>query len=159
MADEEDQSVRKQVISLLKGRNAHIDLAGALKELPVEDRGRVPDKLPYSIWSLLKHIELAQWDIVDFSTNSQYKARNWPDDYWPDSPQPASAEEWDETLNKIEEDRQKMIGLIESGEDLHVPFAHGNGQNLLREAMLIADHNAYHVGQIVLVRRLLGNWE
>jgi len=151
--------LRKQLIEILDNSNAHANLESALEGLPANLRGQSVHNLPYTIWSILKHIEIAQDDIVDFSTNSDYKSKSWPDDYWPESTAPRDAMEWDDTFQKIKSDRKRMIELIQKGEYLYVPFKHGNGQNLLREILLIADHNAYHIGQLVVLRRLLGDWD
>ncbi len=151
--------LRKQLSEILDSGNAHANLDAALEGIPANLRGKTVHNLPYSIWSLVKHIEIAQEDIVDFCINPSYKNKSWPDDYWPASAAPRDEKEWDDTLKKIKNDRQRMIDLIEKGENLYVPFKHGEGQHLLREILLIADHNAYHIGQIVVLRRLLGDWE
>ncbi|UII24451.1 DinB family protein [Fulvivirga maritima] len=153
------ESLIEQVSSLLKGGNAHVTLERAVADLPADYRGKRPDGLPYSVWELVEHMRLAQADILDFSTNANYETWNWPDDYWPADEAPASEEEWQNSLTQIKEDRDKYIALISDPKaDLYAPFEHGDGQNLLREALLIADHNSYHVGQIIVVRRLLGQW-
>jgi hypothetical protein len=107
---------------------------------------------------LLEHLRLAQLDILEFSQSAKYVARKWPDDYWPKSPAPASAAEWNQSVNSVLKDRDAFIALLEE-RDLYKPLPWGDGQTLLREALLIADHNAYHVGEIVLLRRILGIWK
>ncbi len=154
-----ENTLRKQLIEMLDNSNAHANLDAALEGLPANLRSKTVHNIPYSIWSLVKHIEIAQEDIVDFSINPDYKSKSWPDDYWPESTAPRDEKEWEETLGKIKADRKRMIDLLEKGENLYVPFDHGNGQHLLREILLIADHNAYHIGQIVILRRLLGDWD
>jgi hypothetical protein len=143
---------------ILKG-NAHASLDEALDKVPARVRGIVPDKLPYSIWQLAEHIRLAQWDILDFSRNPDYQPMNWPEAYWPKKKAPKNNAEWDKTIKQIKKDRNDFIKLLENEDtDFYTPFPHGNGQNLLREAMLIADHNSYHAGEIIVIRRLLGAW-
>ncbi len=154
-----ENSLRKQLIEILNSSNAHADLDAALVDLPANLRGKTVSDLPYTIWSLVKHIEIAQADILDFSNNPNYKNKSWPDDYWPVSKAPRDEKEWTDCLDRITSDRAQMISLIEKGNELYIPFEHGSGQNLLREILLIADHNAYHIGQIVVMRRLLGDWE
>ena len=150
----------KQLSDLILKGHAHASLDDALDNVPAKIRGVVPDKLPYSIWQLAEHIRLAQWDILDFSRNPNYKEMKWPDDYWPKKKAPKDAAEWEKTIKQIKKDRKEFIALLENEEaDLYTPFAHGSGQNLLREALLIADHNSNHVGEIIVIRRLLGAWK
>ena len=121
----------------------------------------MPEGLPYSAWQLLEHLRIAQRDILEFSAPPEggYKSLDWPKDYWSASTTPPSAASWDETLAAIEADGQSFAALLQQpGVDLHKPFGWGEGQTLLREALLIADHNSYHTGELVLLRRLLGIW-
>lgn len=152
-------AVRKQLIALLTAGNAHQPFEAAVKNLPAELRGVKPHNLPYTIWQLVDHVRIAQWDILEFSRDASHQSPGWPAGYWTESPAPASEQEWQQALDQIRQDRDAFIALLNDPErDLYEPFAHGNGQNLLREAMLIADHNAYHTGEIILIRRLLGAW-
>jgi len=154
------KDVREHVIDLLERGNAHIGIDGAIKGLSKENRGIKPDHLPYSIWQLVEHLRIAQYDIVEFSRNPEYQSPQWPDGYWPKELAPKNDEAWEKCINQIHKDHQDMIDMVsDSNIDLYQPFPHGNGQTLLREAMLIADHNAYHVGQIVVLRRMLGDWK
>jgi hypothetical protein len=121
-------------------------------------RGVVVDGLPYSAWQLLDHMRIAQHDILKFSTDAKYKSPKWPDGYWAKKPAPPSATAWTAALKQIAADRAAFVKLVKTG-DLVAPFPWGDGQNLLREALLIADHNAYHVGELLVVRRLLGAWK
>jgi len=108
---------------------------------------------------LLEHLRIAQWDILDFSRNPNYESRKWPDDYWPATPAPTSDAAWNESIEAFRADLKAMCDLVEDkSTDLFANIPHGDGQTILREALLVADHNAYHVGQLVLVRRLLGAW-
>lgn len=154
-----EQELRKQLISFLTRPNAHATLDDALNGISPEHYGTKPAGMPYSVWQLAEHIRIAQWDILDFSRNPDYKEMKWPDDYWPKEPAPKDTREWENCLAAIRSDLKEFIALVEDeSNDLYAPFAWGSGQNLLREAMLIADHNAYHGGQIVLVRKMLDDW-
>jgi hypothetical protein len=147
--------LRNQLISLLQGGQAHATFDDAIKDLPVDIRGTVPPNIPYSAWQLLEHLRIAQRDILNFSAPPM----QWPADYWPKSPQPPTTDSWDQAVATIHSDLKHFIALIENpSADLYKPFRWGDGQNLLREALLIADHNAYHLGELVVIRRLLGNW-
>ncbi len=155
------EALRKQLFTLLQGGEAHAGFDDAIKDFPAELRGSVPDRLPYSAWQLLEHMRIAQRDILNFSAppTGGYHPLKWPDAYWPESPQPPSAQSWDQTIAAIRTDREHFEALIQKPEaDLFKPFRWGNGQNLLREALLIADHTAYHLGELIVLRRLLGIW-
>jgi len=152
-------ALRKQLISLLTGSNAHQSFDDVVADLPAELRGIQPAKLPYSIWQLVDHIRTTQWDILEFSRNPDHKSPAWPAGYWTKAAAPADEAAWQQALDQIRQDRTAFVALLNDPQaDLYTPFAHGNGQNLLREALLIADHTAYHVGQIIVIRRLLDAW-
>ena len=154
--------LRKQLLALLKGGEAHAAFDDAIKDFPPDLRGKVPSNLPYSAWQLLEHMRIAQRDILNFSAppTGGYHPLKWPDAYWPESPEPPSASSWDSTIAAIRKDREHFESLIEKPEaDLFKPFRWGNGQNLLRETLLIADHTAYHLGELIVLRRLLGIWQ
>ncbi len=156
-----DNPAVAQLLALLRGGQAHVDLESALRDFPPELRGKVPAGLPYSAWQLLEHLRFTQHDILDFSAppTGGYHAHKWPDAYWLKSPEPPSNGAWDEALAAIRRDRETFEHLLQRpGVDLHRPFLWGDGQTLFREALLIADHNAYHLGEIVMLRRLLGIW-
>jgi hypothetical protein len=153
--------VVRQLLVLLQGGQAHIGFDAATRDFPTPLRGTVPDKLPYSAWQLLEHMRITQRDILNFSAppTGGYHAINWPEDYWPQSPEPPSPGAWDHTIAAIRADRKHFEELLEKpGVDLVKPFRWGDGQNLLREALLIADHTAYHLGELIVLRRLLGIW-
>jgi uncharacterized damage-inducible protein DinB len=152
--------LRQHLVSLLNEGNAHATFDQAIENLPAELRGRVPEGAPHSPWQLLEHLRLAQEDILDFSRNPEYQERKWPEDYWPKSPVPPSDASWEESVSAFHSDLQQMSDLVQDpATDLFARIPHGSGQTILREAMLVADHNAYHVGQLVLVRQLLGAWK
>jgi hypothetical protein len=155
-----DTPFREQIARLLDWEDAHVGLAAAVAGIPADRRGRQPEGLPYSPWQLLDHIRRTQHDILEFCRNPAYAALAWPDDYWPPSPAPASASEWDECIKHCEEDRQALRDLaMDPAIDLTAPIPHGEGQTILRELVLVADHTAYHVGELIVVRRLLGIWK
>jgi hypothetical protein len=151
-----DADLRRHLIDLLQGGNAHITFEKAVKDFPVEHAGIRPKGSPHSAWELLEHLRIAQADIVSFSEGKDYVEPKWPDDYWPRSPAPANAGEWEPSVSAMGRDLQRFIGMLKNDRrDLLEPFAWGSGQTLLREALLIADHNAYHLGQLMLVRRMI----
>jgi uncharacterized damage-inducible protein DinB len=163
MADKTlSKEVRKQLAQLLEGGQAHATFEDAVKGLPAKLRGVIPQGLPYSAWQIVEHIRIAQRDILDYSRNSdgKYKPRKWPDDYWPKSAEPPNKTAWNTCLQKIADDRKAFEKLLKKADDeeLVQPFAWGEGQTLLREALLIADHAAYHTGELIVLRRLLGAW-
>jgi len=151
--------VREQIINLLKGGQAHLTLDDTLKGFPEKLRGVKPPGAPHSAWQLLEHLRIAQWDILEFSRDAKHVSPKWPEGYWPTSDKPPTDAQWKKSISAIKKDLQAMQRLVEDPRtDLYSKIPHGTGQNILREALLIADHNAYHLGQLVLVRRLLGAW-
>jgi uncharacterized damage-inducible protein DinB len=155
-----DSSIRDHLRRVLNWEDAHAGFEQAVADLPPELRGRTPDGLPYSAWQLVEHLRIAQADILDFCRNAHYHEMKWPDDYWPKSPAPPSAAAWDESIRCFRDDREALQALAaDPAIDLTATIPHGQGQTYLREILLVADHNAYHVGQLVLVRRLLGDWK
>jgi hypothetical protein len=155
----ETDNLRRHVVELLAARNAHIDIDGALKGLPAKLRGAKPKGSEHTAWQLLEHIRIAQFDILEFSRNAKHVSPAWPEGYWPKTEAPPSAAAWNKSIKQVRADLKAMQKLVESKKsDLFRPIPHGSGQTLLREALLVADHNAYHVGQLVLLRRLLSAW-
>jgi hypothetical protein len=160
-AENGNDELRKQLTALLNEGQAHATFDDAVKDFPEEHRGTVPEGLPYSAWQLLEHIRITQRDILEFSAppTGGYQPIEWPAGYWPQSAQPPSQQVWDASIAAVRKDREAFGRLISKPDaDLYKPFRWGEGQNLLREALLIADHNAYHVGELILLRRLLGIW-
>ncbi len=153
----DDASLRTHLVRLLDWRDAHVNLEAAVSGVPAELRGRQPLGLPYSPWQLLEHMRLAQEDILDFCVNADYAERDFPDDYWPATPAPPDEDAWAESVRRFQADRKALVELAETAE-LFAAIPHGTGQTYLRELLLVADHNAYHVGELVAVRRLLGAW-
>jgi hypothetical protein len=155
-----DKQLREHVVYLLNGGGAHARFDDTVKDLPEKLRGVKPNGLPHSAWMLLEHLRLAQWDILEFSHNSKYKAPKWPDDYWPNTEAPPSAAAWNASIQQFRKDLKAMQDLVANPKtDLYARIPWGDGQTVLREALLVADHNAYHLGQLVDVRRLLGVWK
>ena len=151
--------LREQLTRLLAWEDAHVGFDTAVADIPADVRATQPSGLPYSLWQLLEHLRRTQRDILEFCRNPNYQELNWPDDYWPSSPAPPSPAAWDESVRQFRQDR-KALGQLAA--DLKVDLAsripHGDEQTYLRELVLAADHTAYHIGQLVVVRRLLGIW-
>lgn len=156
-----DRNLRDHVIYLLNGGGAHLDFDAAIAGLPVELRGAKPEKLPHTPWRLLEHMRLCQWDILEYSRNPDHVSPDFPDGYWPEGDAPPTKEAWDESVTRFRADLRALQDLARDPEvDLLAQIPHGEpGHTVLREALLVADHNAYHLGQLVTVRRALGAWE
>lgn len=153
-----DDSLRQHLLELLHGGNAHTTFEDAVKDFPAGLAGVRPEGSPHSAWELLEHIRIALEDILRFSQSDRHVSPPWPRGYWPNSPEP-SAGQWDRAVEAVRRDMAEFESMVnDPQQDLFRKFPWGDGQTLLREALLIADHNAYHVGQLVLVRRLLGAW-
>ncbi len=159
MNKEQSEHLRQNLAYLISGGGAHAKFDEVIKNLPPELRGRKPDNFPHSPWMILEHMRIAQWDILEFSSNKQHVSPKWPDEYWPKIAGPASAAAWNKSIQLFRADQQAMIDLVENPKtDLFAKITWGDGQTILREALLVADHNAYHLAQIVDVRRMLGAW-
>ncbi len=155
-----DADLRKHLIELLRSRGAHTDFDEAVDGLPEELRGTRVKDVPFTPWRLLEHLRLAQWDILEFSRNAKHKSPKWPEGYWPDGDAPSNSAAWDASVAAFRRDLVEMEKLVKDpSKDLFAPIPHGQGQTLLREALLVADHNSYHVGQLILLRRLMGAWK
>jgi uncharacterized damage-inducible protein DinB len=154
-----DTAVRDHLARLLDWREAHVELDAAVDGIAHEHRGAVPPGVEHSLWQLLEHIRIAQSDILDFCVNPAYREKKWPDDYWPKDPAPPREAAWEESLAAYTRDRDALKQLARDPRtDLAATIPHGSGQTYLRELLLVADHTAYHVGQMIVVRRLLGIW-
>ncbi|MGD0629455.1 MAG: DinB family protein [Terracidiphilus sp.] len=155
-----DKALREHLVKLLKGGDAHADFEHAIADFPAELRGKTPKGAEHSPWELLEHLRTAQQDILDFSTNPGYKEKEWPKEYWPAQDAPPDPKAWDRSINGICEDLKALVALVEDEKtDLFATIPHGDGQTILREILVVADHNSYHLGQMVLLRRLLGAWK
>jgi DinB superfamily len=155
--DKEHKILINELVKLLNGGSAHAGFDEALKGLPAELRGAKPDKLPYSIWQLVEHIRIAQWDMLKFSASEKHRSPKWPEEYWVKETAPANETAWKSSIKQINDDREEFIQLLKE-EDIYKTIPHGEGQRILREALQVADHNAYHIAEIVVIRRLLGAW-
>jgi hypothetical protein len=155
-----DPSLRQHLLYVLQDGGAHAKFADAIKGFPAKLRGKKIPGFPHTAWMLLEHMRIAQWDILEFSRNPKHQSPKWPEGYWPKTDAPASADAWTKSVTRFGQDLREMEALITDPKiDLYAPLPWGDGQTVLREALLIADHNAYHLGQFVTLRRLLGAWE
>lgn len=154
-----DKALRQHVLYLLRGGGAHVDFEKAIGDLPAALRGAKPPGVPFTAWTLLEHLRIAQWDILEFSRDAKHVSPEWPRGYWPEGDAPPDEAAWDKSLEAFRFELKAMEKLVANPKtDLFVKIPHGDGQTILREALLVADHNAYHLGQLVLLRRLLGAW-
>jgi hypothetical protein len=159
MARDPASALREHLLYLLHGGGAHLDFEKAIAELPASLRGGKPPSQPHTAWRLLEHMRICQWDILEFSRNPKHVSPRFPDGYWPVGDRPPDDAAWDRSVAAFRADANSMQDLVaDPATDLFAPIPHGEGQTILREALLVADHNAYHLGQLVLVRRLLGAW-
>lgn len=155
-----NEELREQLVEAIRQGNAHVSFKEATESISMENWSARPLGLPYSIWMLVEHIRTIQADILNFSRNPNYKSLNWPDDFWPKEEGPLDVEHLEKSLKRYQHDRDEFIALILNPEnDLYEVFPYGDGQNLLREALLIIDHTSYHVGEIIVLRRLLKDWK
>ena len=159
MAKTEDRALREQLVKFLRGGEAHAELKAVLDDFPVKARGVVPKGAEHSAWQLLEHIRIALHDLLDFSTNPNYVQPEWPKDYWPREAAPKDGAAWDRSVKAVKKDIadfEKLVGNPES--NLYATITWGDGQTLLREVLVAGQHTSYHLGQIVLLRRVLGAW-
>lgn len=160
MKQDQLESLREHVLYLLGGGGAHAKFDDVVKDLPANLRGVKPEKFPHTAWMLLEHLRLAQWDILEFSRNEKHVSPDWPAGYWPKEDAPPSAAAWTKSVEEFRRDLKDMEALVANPKtDLFAKIPWGDGQTILREALLVADHNAYHLGQLLDVRRLLGAWK
>lgn len=160
MPKDPNHSLRQHLLELLAGGHAHAKFDDIIKDLPPDLRGKKPQNFPHSAWMLLEHLRLAQWDILEFSRDSKHVSPQWPGGYWPKDETPPTLTAWNQSVQQFRRDLKSMQDLVaDPKSDLFAKIPWGEGQTILREALLVADHNAYHLGQIVDVRRLLGAWK
>jgi hypothetical protein len=158
--DPHSKQLREHVLYLLDGGGAHAKFNDAVKDMPEELRGVKPARLPHSAWMLLEHLRIAQWDILEFSRNSKHASPKWPEGYWPKTQVPPNAAAWNKSIKQFLKDLKAMQDLVANTKtDLYARIPWGDGQTILRQALLLADHNAYHVAQLIDVRRLVGAWK
>ena len=157
--DTNNRALREHVLFVLRGGGAHLDFEKAIAGLPSDLRGAKPAAVPFTAWMLLEHMRIAQWDILEFSRDAKHVSPAWPDGYWPKTDAPPDDAAWESSLQSFRADLKAMEKLVADRQtNLFARIPHGDGQTVLREALLIADHNAYHLGQLVLLRRMLGAW-
>lgn len=155
----QDTALREHLVYLLKGGGAHVHFMDALEAFPEQKRGTFATGLPHTGWQLLEHARLAQWDILEFSRNPKHISPDFPEGYWPKTPGPPDETAWDKSVRDFEKDLDEMVHLVKNPRtDLCARIPHGQRETLLREALLLADHNSYHLGQLVLLRKALGIW-
>ena len=155
-----DKALREHLLYLLTDGGAHLSFDAAVKDLPPTLRGKRPPCAEHSPWELVEHMRIAQWDIVEFTRNAKHKSPEFPKGYWPATQAPPDEKAWERSVKAFRADLKAMTELVANeSTDLFAKIPHGEGQTILREALLVADHNAYHLGQLVLVRRLLGAWQ
>ena len=160
MPETGDARLREQLIELLHGGHAHATFDQSVRGFPAEQAGIRPEGSPHSAWELVEHMRIAQNDILRFSQSADHVSPQWPEGYWPDGPAPRDAKQWAESVRGFRDDRAEFEALLrDAGQDLYRKIPWGDGQTLLREALVLADHNSYHLGQLLLVRRLLGDWK
>jgi len=151
-----DKSLREHIVSLLSGGNAHITFNDFVKDFPVEKCGERIEGIPYTAWQVLEHMRIAQWDILEFSRDANHVSPKWPKGYWPSQDDFGNAAKWNATAEKFREDLRQMQELVnDPATDLLTQIPHGTGQTILREALLVADHNANHLGALIVMARLL----
>ena len=157
---EQDQLLRDQLIKLMRSGQAFTSIDQILQGITPEAAGKKIPELPYTLWQVVEHLRIALYDILEFSRNPGYESPEWPAGYWPHETSPADQTALDKSIQAILDGLEEMVQLVQDPtNNLFEPFAHGTGQNLLREAMLVAEHNAYHLGEIIILRRLTGNWQ
>jgi hypothetical protein len=159
MEMDKDKLLREHLVFVLKDGGAHANFEAAVKDTPAAVRGKRPNGAQHSPWEVLEHLRIAQWDILEFSRNPKHVSPDFPSGYWPKGPEPPDDHAWDKSVAAFRADLDAVVRLVEDpATDLFALIQHGDGQTVLREALLIADHNAYHVGEMILLRRVLGAW-
>jgi hypothetical protein len=155
-----ESAFREHLARLLTWEDSHVGFDTAVAGIPPAFRGKTPKGAAYSLWQLLEHLRRAQHDILDFCKNPNYKELHWPGDYWPETAAPPSAKAWNDSVREFQKDREAFVKLAKDSKvDLAAKIPHGQGQTYLREIILAADHASYHIGELVLVRKLLGIWK
>jgi hypothetical protein len=155
-----DKSLRKHLIKMLEGGEAHATFDDAVADMPAALQGEIPKGAVHSPWQLLEHLRIAQWDILEFAINAKHTSPKWPEGYWPKDAAPPDEKAWNKSVHALRRDMKRFTKLLsDDSTNLFVKIPHGDGQTILRQALLAAEHNAYHLGQLVLVRRLLGAWK
>ena len=156
----DDSGLREHLVQLLVGSDAHLNFDDTVSRFPVELRTVIPPGSAHSAWQLLEHLRIAQWDILEFSRDPSHASPTFPDGYWPSRDTTPDDDAWDKSVRSFRSDRDALQALVATkSTDLLAPIPHGTGQTILRECFVVAKHNSYHLGQLVLLRRLLGTWQ
>ena len=151
-----DQSLREHLLSLLEGGDAHVSFDDFVKGFPVEKCGQRLEGLPYTAWQVLEHMRIAQWDILEFSRDPKHVSPKWPKGYWPDEGETGTEKLWNETVEKFRNDLEAFADLVRDPDtDLFAKIPHGTGQTVLREALVLADHNSNHLGALIAISRIV----
>ena len=154
-----DQVVREQLLALLSGGNAHMPFEQAVAHFPPHLFNTLPPNIPYTPWHILEHLRIAQWDILDFIRNPDYVTPDWPGGYWPEQNATADQKQWDKTISAFLSDAQTLREIVSDPQtDLYAPIPHAPGYNILREILVVSDHNAYHIGEFAILRQVMGSW-
>ena len=152
----DNRPLREHVLYVLRGEGAHVTFEDFVADFPAERCGQRLEGLPYTAWQVLEHMRIAQWDILEFSRNPKHVSPKWPEGYWPPQDQTGTPERWQETVSKFRDDLKEMENLVaDPSTDLFANIPHGTGQTIMREALLVADHNSYHLGALVVISRIL----
>lgn len=155
-----DKALRQHIVSLLNSGDAHANFDAAVKDIPPALRSKKPDGAEHSPWQVLEHLRIALWDILEFARNAQHQSPEFPQGYWPSTQSPPDEKAWDKSASSFRADLEALIKLVSDEKtDLFARIPHGSGQTILRQALVAADHNAYHLGELVLLRRELGAWQ
>jgi hypothetical protein len=158
MSNDESVALRQMLVDAIRGHQAHLDFDSALKDFPPGARGAKPDGAPHTAWQLVEHMRIAQRDILDFSRDPKHESPKWPEGYWPSAEAPPDEKAWDASIRAFRKDAREFEKLVEDlTQNLFKPFEHNDGQTLLREALLVASHNSYHLGQLVFLKKMLPN--
>jgi hypothetical protein len=156
----QDKALREQLVKLLTDSEAHANFETAVKDVPADLQGKRPKSAGHSPWEMLEHLRIAQFDILEFARNAKHKSPEFPEGYWPKSPEPPDPKAWEKSAAAFRADRKSLCDLIDNeSTDLFAKIPHGDGQTILRQALLAVDHNAYHIGELILLRRILGAWD
>ncbi len=156
---ESDEILRKHLLDLLGGGNAHMPFSEAVADFPPGSMNAFPPNVPYTPWHLLEHLRLTQWDILDFIVNPNYVWRKWPDEYWPAREARATQAQWNETIAKFKADVKRLEEIVANpATNLTEDMPHAKGYTILREIIVVCDHNAYHIGEFAILRQVMGTW-
>jgi hypothetical protein len=154
-----DEKLREQLLELLRGGHAHMSFDQVVRDFPLDRINTRPPNTPYTPWRLLEHMRIAQWDIVEFIRDPDYESPEWPEGYWPDDEREANEEQWQDTLEAFRSDRRALEKMVTDPQvDLQADLAHAEGYNVLREVLVVADHSAYHIGELAMMRQVMDIW-